>query len=47
MQKNGEKMKKLKSIISGTAVCAVIAAAATLTGGISIGAFPLSLSERL
>ena len=26
MQKNGEKMKKLKSIMPGTAVCAVIAA---------------------
>lgn len=35
MQKNGEKMKKLKSIMPGTAVCAVIAAAATLTSGIA------------
>ena len=43
MQKNGEKMKKLKSIIPGTAVCAVIAAAATLTGGISIGGFSFEL----
>lgn len=36
-------MKKLKSIIPGTAVCAVIAAAATLTGGISIGGFSFEL----
>ena len=43
MQKNGEKMKKLKSIIPGTAVCAIIAAAATLTGGISIGGFSFEL----
>ena len=43
MQKNGEKMKKLKSIMPGTAVCAVIAAAATLTGGISIGGFSFEL----
>ena len=42
-KKNGEKMKKLKSIIPGTAVCAVIAAAATLTGGISIGGFSFEL----
>lgn len=43
MQKNGEKMKKLKSIMPGTAVCAVIAAAATLTSGISIGGFSFEL----
>lgn len=36
-------MKKLKSIIPGTAVCAVIAAVATLTGGISIGGFSFEL----
>ena len=36
-------MKKLKSIIPGTAICAVIAAAATLTGGISIGGFSFEL----
>lgn len=36
-------MKKLKSIKPGTAVCAVIAAAATLTGGISIGGFSFEL----
>ena len=43
MPKNGEKMKKLKSIMPGTAVCAVIAALATLTGGISIGGFSFEL----
>ena len=32
-------MKKLKSIIPGIAVCAVIAAVATLAGGINIGGF--------
>ena len=30
-------MKKLKSIIPGIAVCAVMAAVATLAGGINIG----------
>ena len=36
-------MKKLKSIIPGIAVCAVIAAVATLTGGINIGGFSFDL----
>ena len=36
-------MKKLKSIIPGIAVCAVIAAVATLAGGINIGGFSFDL----
>ena len=36
-------MKKLKSIIPGIAVCAVMAAVATLAGGINIGGFSFDL----
>lgn len=36
-------MKKLKSIIPGIAVCAVIAAVATLAGGINIVGFSFDL----